>query len=150
MRDREQGSPKKSVENFGEKLHQEIWLVLGRHFDLQPRLGISPVIFDCRGGDSQCLSGLFNRQAGKKTKLDQLGLTRIPGFKFLQGLVQRDQIEIRRFDLWLGVAKFNALILSASFMNAELQITQCLECEGALSPKGHAGEKTARRRESGN
>ena len=70
---------------------------------MQPGSGRSPVALDGRRRDSQDLGGVFNRESGKETELDDAALLSIQGRKPLQCSIECDHVDIRLLCKFVGL-----------------------------------------------
>ena len=61
---------------------------------MQPGSGRSPVALHSRGRDPHHLGGFLQRKAGKKTQLHYTALPRIALGKGIEGIIERDDIDV--------------------------------------------------------
>jgi len=64
---------------------------------MQPGFGKSPIAFGRGQRDAERVGCLRHRQAREETELDQVGLGRLHGRQFRQGLVQSEDVQRRGF-----------------------------------------------------
>ena len=78
--------------------------------DLQPAFRVSPVVIGGCDGDSNRIRGLLPRQPGEVAELHELCRARIVRFESIEGLIEREEVELRAANVRVDIRDFDALM----------------------------------------